>query len=81
MGGKNPSPPAIVNNKTDPSTTVFDTDKTPDFIGLSLRKAYQKARSKNVILKVKGSGLVRKSRPSPGQALPKGRQVQLVMSH
>lgn len=54
--------------------------KTPDFIGLSLRKAYQKAREEKVQLKIKGSGLVVRTVPSPLSPLPKNRKIQLILS-
>lgn len=54
--------------------------KTPDFIGLSLRKSYQKARAANIRLKVKGYGQVIKTIPAPLSSLPENRTVQLILS-
>ena len=54
--------------------------KTPDFIGLSLRSAYQKARREKIQLKIKGSGLVVRTIPAPSSSLPESRNIQLIMS-
>ena len=54
--------------------------KTPDFIGLSLRRSYQKARAANIRLKVKGYGQVVKTIPAPLSSLPENRTVQLILS-
>ena len=53
--------------------------KTPNFIGLSLRKAYQKARQQNIQLKITGSGQVTSMVPDPNTALPQNRTVQLIL--
>ena len=54
--------------------------KTPNFIGLSLRRSYQKARAANIRLKVKGYGQVVKTIPAPLSSLPENRTVQLILS-
>ncbi len=54
--------------------------KTPNFVGLSLRGAYQKARRENIHLLVKGSGQVVRTVPAPLSPLPKTRKIQLIMS-
>ena len=53
--------------------------KTPDFTGLSLRRAYRKARKENIKLKIKGSGTVAHTAPAPLSDLPKDRSVQLFL--
>ena len=53
--------------------------KTPDFLGLSLRSAYQKARQEKVRLRVKGSGLVFSTIPAPASPLPSDRTIQLIL--
>lgn len=55
--------------------------KTPDFIGLSLRGAYQKAKREKVRLRVKGSGQVVRTIPNPASPLPSDRKVQLILSN
>ena len=54
--------------------------KTPDFIGLSLRGAYQKARKEKVQLQIKGSGQVVRTIPTPSSPLPQNRKIQLILS-
>ena len=54
--------------------------KTPDFIGLSLRNAYQKARREEIQLRVKGSGQVVRTSPLPLSPLPMNRTVELILS-
>ncbi len=55
-------------------------EKTPNFVGLSLREAFQKANEFNVKLKVKGSGLVRASIPFSGEFLPQDRIVTVILN-
>ena len=59
--------------------TKAEEGQTPDFIGLSLREAFQKAQAENIQLKVKGSGQAVKSQPSPFTPLPKNRTLTLIM--
>ena len=66
--------------KTQRDISSSEEGKTPDFVGLSLRKAYQKARKEKVQLKIKGSGLVIRTVPSPFSPLPKSRKIQLILS-
>ena len=54
--------------------------KTPNFIGLSLRRSYQKAKAVNIRLKIKGYGQVVKTIPAPLSSLPENRTVQLILS-
>ena len=56
-------------------------DLTPDFIGLSLRDAVQKAKKTKVMLKVKGFGRVNKTIPNPGEPLSENRNVRLIMQN
>ena len=66
-----------LNNKTgDPS---FKPQITPQFMGLSLREAYQQARKVHVNLRVSGSGLVIRTIPFAGQTLPSNRTVRLIL--
>ena len=67
------------NTKTIRSVSS-EEGKTSDFIGLSLRKAYQKARRENIQLKIKGSGQVVRTIPVPLSALPEDRKIQLILS-
>ncbi|MDE0152040.1 MAG: penicillin-binding transpeptidase domain-containing protein [Bdellovibrionales bacterium] len=55
-------------------------EKTPNFVGLSLREAFQTANKFNVKLKVKGSGLVRSSIPFSGESLPQDRVVTVILN-
>lgn len=43
-----------------------DGDATPDFLGLSLREAVEKAQSLRITLKMQGNGYVVKQTPAPG---------------
>ena len=53
--------------------------QTPDFIGLSLREAYQRAKAENLQLKVQGSGQIAKSWPAPLAPLPEDRTLTLTL--
>jgi len=64
---------AVINEK-------ISKEKTPNFVGLSLREAFQKANEFNVKLKVKGSGLVRSSIPFSGESLPQDRIVTIILN-
>jgi cell division protein FtsI (penicillin-binding protein 3) len=48
------------------SQTVVDAGATPDFVGLSLREAVEKARNLNLKVKIHGNGYVVKQSPGPG---------------
>ena len=54
-------------------------EKIPNFKGLSLREAVQKAKSFKLKLKAQGSGLVKKTIPNPGHPMPKNRQVLVIL--
>jgi hypothetical protein len=43
-------------------------DRAPDFLGLSLREAVEKARAENLKVKMHGYGRVYKQHPLPGAA-------------
>ncbi len=45
---------------------VVDSGATPDFVGLSLREAVEKARDLNLKVKIHGNGYVVKQSPGPG---------------
>ncbi len=51
----------------------------PDLQGLSLREAHRVLRNLDVEVEVKGSGLVYKSQPPPGQSLPQSAAIQLEL--
>ena len=53
--------------------------QTPDFIGLSLREAYQKAKAESLQIKIKGSGQITKSVPAPFSPLPEDKTLTLIM--
>ncbi len=55
------------------------TGQIPDFIGLSLREAYQLAKVKNIHIKTKGSGQVLSSHPPPLSPLPDNKKVTLTL--
>ena len=48
------------------SQAVLDAGATPDFVGLSLREAVEKARDLNLKVKIHGNGYVIKQSPGPG---------------
>jgi cell division protein FtsI (penicillin-binding protein 3) len=48
------------------SETAVDSGATPDFVGLSLREAVEKARDLNLKVKIHGNGYVVKQSPGPG---------------
>ena len=58
---------------------ITAVEKTPEFRGLSLRRAFQKAKEMDLKLKIKGAGKVRSSIPFPGEPLPKDRQVFVIL--
>ncbi|MDE0118648.1 MAG: penicillin-binding transpeptidase domain-containing protein [Bdellovibrionales bacterium] len=68
------------NHKKPSRDLSSEKGKTPDFIGLSLRKAYQKARKEQILLKVKGSGQVIQTHPPPLSPLPTNKKVELILS-
>jgi cell division protein FtsI (penicillin-binding protein 3) len=48
------------------SQATIDTGATPDFVGLSLREAVEKARDLKLKVKIHGNGYVVKQSPGPG---------------
>lgn len=52
----------------------------PDFTGLSLRRAVQKAKQYNIKLNIRGSGRVKNTIPFSGTALPSDRKVLLILN-
>jgi cell division protein FtsI (penicillin-binding protein 3) len=48
------------------SQAVLDAGATPDFVGLSLREAVEKARDLDLKVKIHGNGYVIKQSPGPG---------------
>jgi len=50
-------------------------DGVPDFLGLSMREALEKAQSMRITLKVQGNGYVVKQTPAPGDRRPEGQVV------
>ena len=62
-----------------PDKIKISENQTPSFIGLSLRESVKKAKDRKLKLKVRGSGLVLKSIPQTGSALPKNRTVTLIL--
>ena len=55
--------------------------KTPHFVGLSLRQAFQKARQNKIHLAIKGSGKVIKSVPRAGEKMPSHKKIHLTLSN
>lgn len=55
-----------VVKRTNPATPDGGADATPDFVGLSLREALEKAQTLKVKLRLQGNGYVVKQSPSPG---------------
>ena len=55
-------------------------EKTPNFKGLSLREALQKAKELRLKVRIYGSGLVTKTVPFSGTPLPENRKISLVLS-
>jgi len=51
--------------------------RTPDFIGLTMRKAMQLAGRSGVELSIVGSGVAIKQKPAPGRNLPANKQVMV----
>jgi cell division protein FtsI (penicillin-binding protein 3) len=50
-------------------------DGIPDFLGLSMREALEKAQSLRITLKLQGNGYVVKQTPAPGERRPEGQVV------
>ena len=76
-------PNVLRRSKTPVKTVVnekISKEKTPNFVGLSLREAFQKAKKFKVKLKVKGSGMVRASIPFSGESLPQDRIVTVILN-
>ena len=76
-------PNILTSAETTPVKPVIDEniskEKTPHFIGLSLREAFQKSKKFKVKLRVKGSGLVRTSIPFSGEPLPRNRIITVIL--
>jgi cell division protein FtsI (penicillin-binding protein 3) len=53
-------------------------DAVPDFLGLSMREALEKAQSMRISLKMQGSGYVVKQTPAPGD---RRQEEQVVVVH
>jgi len=53
-------------------------DAVPDFLGLSMRGALEKAQSMRISLKMQGSGYVVKQNPVPGE---RRQEQQVVLLH
>ena len=67
-----PNIPAEVSPRRSPklhrtSGSVGDPSAVPDFVGLSLRQAVEKARALQVKVKMRGNGYVVEQSPAPGQ--------------
>jgi cell division protein FtsI (penicillin-binding protein 3) len=54
-------------------------DAVPDFLGLSMREALEKAQSLRITLKVQGNGYVVKQAPAPGEHRPEGQAVVVIL--
>jgi len=52
-----------------------NSDAVPDFLGLSMREALEKAQSLRITLKLQGNGYVVKQTPAPGERRPEGQAV------
>ena len=72
--------PKLIDSK---SVEKKDTvkERTPNFVGLSLRQSLQKAKSGDLSLRIQGSGLVLRSIPFSGSSLPKDRTVTLILGN
>ncbi len=53
----------------------IEGDAVPDFLGLSMREAFEKAQSLRITLKVQGNGYVFKQVPAPGERRPEDQVV------
>lgn len=51
--------------------------RTPDFSGLTLRGVYRRIKGTDLNVRIKGQGVVVKSFPKPGQALPLNKTIYL----
>ena len=54
-------------NKTNDADLDGSTSAVPDFVGLSLREAVEKARTMKIKVKMQGNGYVFKQSPAPGR--------------
>ena len=54
------------------SESEAPVDGTPDFVGLSLREALEKAQTLRVKLRLQGNGYVIKQSPAPGDRWNEG---------
>ncbi len=63
------------------SKSVISKEKTPNFVGLSLRESLQKAKNEDLKLRIKGFGLVLQSIPFSGSPLPKDRTITLIFGN
>jgi cell division protein FtsI (penicillin-binding protein 3) len=62
-----PEPPARqVVKRANPLAAEGDAEAAPDFVGLSLREALEKAQTLKVKVRLQGSGYVIKQSPAPG---------------
>ena len=68
----------LVKESTAPAVRS-DGASTPDFVGLSLREAVDKARSMNVTVKMHGNGYVVKQTPAPGVRWGSGEALLLKL--
>ena len=55
-----------------------ERDAVPDFLGLSMRGALEKAQSMRISLKMQGNGYVVKQNPAPGE---RRQEQQVVVLH
>lgn len=54
-------------------------DATPDLMGLSLREVLQRVKGRDIKIQVKGSGLVTKTWPAPGEELPSNKLLKVTL--
>jgi cell division protein FtsI (penicillin-binding protein 3) len=72
-------PQRRLQSKTTAPASAGDVDGAPDFIGLSLREAVEKARAARVKVKMHGHGHVIKQHPLPGAAWNEDRELVLSL--
>jgi cell division protein FtsI (penicillin-binding protein 3) len=65
---RQPEPPLrqVVAKRTDPELANGSAEAAPNFVGLSLREAVEKARILKVKIRLQGNGYVIKQAPAPG---------------
>jgi hypothetical protein len=80
--------PALQNQPEIPSrryvkqyndTVEANVEGTPDFVGLSLREALEKAQTLRVKLRLQGNGYVVKQSPAPGNRWNEGEVLVLSL--